>query len=798
MRRLGPVFGQLLLTVLAGGGVSLLSLAGAFAPFDLPTGDLFLDLDALLRPADPVTSPVVAVVLDDATLDAFGPLPWPRAQLAALVDAIFDQSPRGVALDLVLNEPGDPDGDARLAAALDRGPTVLAAALRPDGGWLLPLDRYGGAGRAAHAEAEVGPDGVVRTILATKQRQGLALPALSLAAARLVRPEIPVTPGTALHPSFHLPPRSIQAVSVLDLATMGTALPGSARSPLRGRLVFVGTTATAASDQFLVPTGTGPAPGVLIHASATASILAADPGTGVPGEPAARSAGGLLRHPGALGLTLCCLALAALAQAARARAGRLRLTHFALAGAGLALAGAAALMLAGVRLPLVTLAAAFGLSALLRESVESAAAQRQTGHLLRRLVVEGREGPAAAGDAQPTTDDGGDAFRRRTRSAAGRLELARELQEEVIRDRNLRRALLDGLEDGVIRWDGDGHVVLANRAAHTLWGGRAPGLSEALAAAGIDSPRAAGSTSGEAGDAGALLRHRGRELRLLIQPLGDDAGSGTAGSLAVLRDVTAERELESRRREMQRLVSHELKTPLASIASFGGMLERYELSPEELDRVAGLIRGESERLLDMVTTFLDLERIGSGRWTAEREPVDLAALARERVEVLAAGAHARNLGLEIATEGDCRVSGDSTLLARVIDNLVGNAVKYSATGGRITVRVAHRTATGPGAPDAPDGPPDRVDLAVADDGPGIPQEAQKHLFERFYRVPPPRSGADGEATPAPSGTGLGLALVREIAEWHGGCVHVQSEAGSGSVFTVHLPALGPTESTMTR
>ena len=269
MRRSGPLLRPVLLTLVAGGGVAALSLAGVLRPFDLPVGDLLLRLRAGFGGPAPEDAPVAAVVLDDASLDALGPLPWPREQLAALVDASRARGARAIVLDLVLNEPAEPEGDDALARSLDRGPVVLAAALRRGGGWLLPLQEFGGARRAAHAEAEVGPDGVVRTILATKQRLDLALPALSLAGARLARPEIPVTPGAALHPDFRLPPARVPRLSALELL----ALPGVGESPeqpdlLDGRVVFVGTTATAASDQFLVPTGGAPASGVLIHASA--------------------------------------------------------------------------------------------------------------------------------------------------------------------------------------------------------------------------------------------------------------------------------------------------------------------------------------------------------------------------------------------------------------------------------------------------------------------------------------------------------------------------------------------------
>ena len=795
MGRFSPSFTTLLSTAAGGGLVAALSVLGAFRAFDLPVGDLLLRLGA---GTDPASAPVAAIVLDDRSLDALGPLPWSRRRLAALVESAFDHGARALAVDLVLADAdwtgdpatgtapsGDPDGDRALAAALAGRPVVLAAALRPDGGWLLPLELFGGARRAAHAEGEVGPDGVVRTILATKQRAGLALPALALAAARLIEPAIPVTPGAALRPDFGLAPHRVPTVSALDLLASPQGTPSDRAGPadgdrsiLDGRLVFLGTTATAATDQFLVPTGRGPAPGVLIHASAAASLLAP------PGAHA------LLRPLPPAALLAACLALAALAQLGRARSGRLRLLHFAVTGAALVAAGVLALRAAGLELPLVTLAAAFGASALLREATESARAQRETGRLLRLLVDAGGSPGSTPRSEQPE--------RPTPRGAAGRLALARELQERLIRDRDLRRALLDSLEDGVVRWDAGGRVVLANTAAATLWGGpsgdAAPEREELLAAAeGVDE-----GTWGEPAEPAAptrmhrlhQLRRGARQLQLLVRRLED------GGALGVLRDVTAERELDARRREMQRLVSHELKTPLSSIASFGGMLERYRLSEEELARIAGLIRGESERLLEMVTTFLDLERIGSGRWTGERAPVDLAALARERAELLTGAAAARELTLELdglarngpsGEAGDRRaqVTGDPALLARVIDNLAGNAIKYTAAGGTIHlgVRAVPKELEAEGKAE--------VELTVADDGPGIPADALPRLFDRFYRVPSTAADTGSGADRPAAGSGLGLALVREICEWHGGCVGVESEAGRGSVFTVRLPAHCP-------
>jgi signal transduction histidine kinase len=212
------------------------------------------------------------------------------------------------------------------------------------------------------------------------------------------------------------------------------------------------------------------------------------------------------------------------------------------------------------------------------------------------------------------------------------------------------------------------------------------------------------------------------------------------------------------------MVSHELKTPLASIAGFGAMIEKYPLSRQELESVAGRIRGEADRLGEMVRSFLDLERLGAGGWEGERVAVDLQALVGERCQLLSAAAADR--GQEIVLDGSrpLTIRGVPELISRLVDNLVGNALKFSPEGTSVKLGLWEQEGA--------------VVLSVADSGEGIPEESLPHLFERFYRVP--GSGAGG--------SGLGLALVKEVADLHGARVGVQSESGRGSTFTVLFPA----------
>lgn len=685
--------------------------SGAIDVLERPVGDVLL---RLRRPPINDTVPFVAVLIDDRSVDSVGPLPWRRSTLASLIESIRSQGVRGIIVDILLVDPGPEVEDDALADALEIGPTILAAVLTPRQGWLLPLDRFGGASRAAHGHAEVAADGVTRAVASTKQFGGLSLPALSVAAARLAGWSNAIPVGETLRPDFRQPPESMPAVSAGDVLA-GANL----TTDLAGKVVFVGLSASGAGDQFVVPVGLRhrPSPGVLVHASIASSIVR----------------GGLLVPAGGW-LVLLLMSTAAVAtQWTRTRSGRMAVFRLAAFTLLVVAATVIALWWGGLQLPLVSLLLVVAMSAAGREAVESVEAQREAGAVLASLLDT--DGPSAAGELPP--------------GVGGRLRLARSLQRQIARDAELRSALLESLREGVVLWDAHGRSLLANQSAGRLWGS-SPTLADVTSALGR-------SSDGDSEMAGEV-ETQGRRLEVEVRPI-------KAGMLGLLRDVTAARELDRSRREVQRMVSHELKTPLSSISGFGAMIERYELSREEQLRVAGLIRGEADRLADMVRSFLDLERLGAGSWEGDRAEVDLRALVVSRCDFLRNAAEQSNHRILTPPGREHRIIGSEELLTRLIDNLVGNAVKHTPAGTEVQVTV--ETAG------------DTVELAVADDGPGIDPTALPRLFDRFFR------GSESGA----GGSGLGLALVQEIAHWHGAKVGVESDVNRGTIFTVRFPAI---------
>lgn len=213
--------------------------------------------------------------------------------------------------------------------------------------------------------------------------------------------------------------------------------------------------------------------------------------------------------------------------------------------------------------------------------------------------------------------------------------------------------------------------------------------------------------------------------------------------------------------ESKRLLAHELKTPIASMRNLTQLLAGFELSAAERQRVAVLLQSEAGKLETMVQALLDLERLSMRDFGAAASVVDLSAIVSGRIAVLGPG---RPQVLQSSIEPGVLVLGDALLLERVIDNLVGNAMKYTPTQATVLVRLRREHG--------------QAIVDVADTGPGIPATERERVFQRFYR------GVSAQGT---EGLGLGLAFVADVARWHGGRVTVENQPGGGALFQVIVP-----------
>jgi two-component system, OmpR family, sensor histidine kinase SenX3 len=254
---------------------------------------------------------------------------------------------------------------------------------------------------------------------------------------------------------------------------------------------------------------------------------------------------------------------------------------------------------------------------------------------------------------------------------------------------------------------------------------------------------------------------RGRIMvRARVAPL------GSSYVLLLVDDRTEARRVEDVRRDFVVNVSHELKTPVGGLALLAEAVLEANDDPEAVARFAHRMQVESMRLTRLVQEIVDLSRLEIAGTLHDPELVDVGAAAAEAIEQsrLLAGSRGSEVVSSLA-EG-VRVFGDADLLATAIRNLIGNAINYSSPGARVAVSVRSVAQL--------------VEIAVADQGQGIPESEQARIFERFYRIDAARSRATG-------GTGLGLAIVKHICANHGGDVTVWSEPGHGSTFTMRLP-----------
>lgn len=236
-------------------------------------------------------------------------------------------------------------------------------------------------------------------------------------------------------------------------------------------------------------------------------------------------------------------------------------------------------------------------------------------------------------------------------------------------------------------------------------------------------------------------------------------GSSRAGVSSVDQD--------ERRAQFLAVVSHELRTPLTSIVSFSELLrgEAAGLTPDGL-RFLDIIERNADRLLRLIDDLLMLERLEAGALPLDLTIVDLPSLAEDSVRTAAAVAGKSDVVIHLDAGDGPPIKADARRLLQVLDNLIGNAVKFSHVGGlvRVTVRYAKGTWR----------------IAVSDTGIGIPPDEAANLFSAFVR------GSNARTAGLP-GTGLGLSIVKRLVEMHGGQVKVESVLNQGSTFTVLLP-----------
>jgi two-component system phosphate regulon sensor histidine kinase PhoR len=345
--------------------------------------------------------------------------------------------------------------------------------------------------------------------------------------------------------------------------------------------------------------------------------------------------------------------------------------------------------------------------------------------------------------------------------AVGRTRLTRERRAQAAR-------ILSQVRDGVVLMDERGVIRSWNHGAERITGileeavlGRA--ASDALpgfAALTADVPVATEPDDAARAVTGSL-RLEDRELWLSISGVGSEDGTVYA-----FRDLTDQRKLEQMRSEFVATVSHELRTPLASIYG-AAMTLRDRVGGTDLQRqLLNIVTGESERLVQIVEEILLASQLTSGELALRLDRVDAAGMAQRAVEA-ARPRLPDNLSLELAPANDIPpVSADESKARQVLVNLIDNAVKYSPNGGRIELRLERHNGY--------------VQIAVKDEGLGIPPAEHDHIFEKFYRLDPDMARGVG-------GTGLGLYICRELAERMGGRVRVTSWPGAGSTFFFELP-----------
>ena len=324
-------------------------------------------------------------------------------------------------------------------------------------------------------------------------------------------------------------------------------------------------------------------------------------------------------------------------------------------------------------------------------------------------------------------------------------------------------AVTRSMNEGLVLLNAENHVLSLNPAAMRLFNADEDCVGRDFVTVSRDVPVTNAVRDALSTGRGAAQLERGERI-YQIECSRIESDGAILGVALVAFDTTERAQAEQMKREFTANVSHELKTPLQSIMGSAELLENGLVKSEDQPRFIERIRSEAARLMALIEDIIRLSELDEGA-AVPMEAVDLLSVAKDAADTLQESANKKNVTL--AFEGESvRVQGVPRLIYEIAYNLCDNAIRYNRAGGHVTVRVQPENGY--------------ALLEVADDGIGIPEEHQRRVFERFYRVDKSHSRASG-------GTGLGLSIVKHAAALHHAEIELKSEVGKGTTISVRFP-----------
>lgn len=741
----GRVGLSLLLLVL----VAVLSLIPVVRDSEMRLTDTFFRLAP--PPAQP--SAVVLVLIDDESLRQYGRWPWSRELLGQLTSNLAHAGAGVIGLDILLSEPQSAEADASLERSLQAsGRTVLVGKFGsfPDGPhWVEPLPAFSKVAVAVgHAHAVLDADSVCRRFPPRELTIDGPRWAFAVEVARRTDSHRAATfldsygvPASDNSASISLAKPILVRIPFrrdgFETISASTVLQGGALATrFAGRPALVGFGATEISDRLNTPLATEiPAPGIEVHAQIVDSILTGRSLREVPISLAA------------VVLAFTCLVVVVVFRKWRSWASvgllvGLAVTVYAIAFLAFLSASwmlpAGAMLLAVIMGPLVVFTADFVV-------VERSLTQQLLG-LRFWLTKQGKE-TAIPGNAE----------------LSWKLDLLHRLETELGSLYELHKTLLESTQDLVAIFDEKGNLLLNNQNFAAALPPATSGLTlSQLRGRWISKDDAPLVDAGPGQEGEVYLSDVLYSVRIV--PLPPTRLSPGGGTVVTLTNLQTRVERDRARAEALAFITHELRTPLASIQGFADLMIRYPGSPD-CEGAAETILSESKRLLALINSYLDVLRLDAGAKPARADVLELHDIVRQVFDILRPLATVGNMQLALETDAAVVTVGDAPLISGAVLNLVSNAIKYGKPGTEIRVGCSSRE--------------DNVIISVQNQSEPIAVEEIPHLFDPYYR------GKSVENRKP--GWGLGLAFVKRVAEKHGGSVRAES-GRTGMTFEIHLPA----------